>query len=243
MTTAPRTDYTQSPMHQGTRQRTGDQVDQQFIHDLLTVLGDCRLLWLPNLTDTTTSTERSRHAAAITWSESMVAFDATRARLGAGVVVIFNGTDEEGDTPDADRLSFGDGAVEQPFSVVALIKPDVNNATMTIASKQNSATAEEWELYLNSSGRPSFNLRDESASANLGRQDATAFGTSWGLAIGTYDGGGSEPGIRVYKDAARVDDTSFSSGSYTAMENTAALVNIVPASPRRASSSTARSRS
>ena len=96
-------DYHVSPLHQGPRSRTGDQVDRQLVHDLLAVLGDCRLLWLPDLADTTTSTERGRHAGTITWSESLGSWDATRARLGAGVAVAFNGTDEEGDVPDADR--------------------------------------------------------------------------------------------------------------------------------------------
>ena len=96
-------DYHHSPLHQGSRSRTGDQVDRQLVTDLLRVLGDCRLLWLPNLTDTTTSTERSRHAGTITWSESLASFDTRPARLGSGVAVAFNGTDEEGDVPDADR--------------------------------------------------------------------------------------------------------------------------------------------
>ena len=80
-------DYGPSPLHQGSRSRTGDQVDRQFVADLLRVLGDCRLLWLPNLTDTTTSTERSRHAGTITWSESLAAFDTRPARAGADPTV------------------------------------------------------------------------------------------------------------------------------------------------------------
>ena len=124
MTNTPRADYVPSHLHQGTRSRTGDQVDRQLVHDLLGLLGDCRLLWLPNLTDTTTSLERSRHGATITWSESLASFDGARARLGSGVSVPFNGSDEEGDVPDAARYSFGDGVADQAFSLVVLASFD-----------------------------------------------------------------------------------------------------------------------
>ena len=219
-------DYGPSPLHQGSRSRTGDQVDRHFVHDLLAVLGDCRLLWLPNLTDATTSTERSRHAGTITWSESLASWDTARARLGSGIAVAFNGTDEEGDLPDADRFSFGDGSSDQGFSVGMLIKPDVNNVTMRLLAKQNSPTAEEWVVGLDSLGQPFFQLTDESASATLERSRTTPIGTDWVLLVCTYDGSGAEAGVRIYVDAARVDDTAGSAGSYTAMENTAALVHL-----------------
>ena len=220
-------EYGASPLHQGSRSRTGDQVDRHFVHDLLAVLGDCRLLWLPNLTDETTSTERSRHAGTITWSESLASWDFARTRLGSGVAVAFNGTDEEGDVPDADRLSFGDGAADQGFSVGALIRPDGSLVSADILAKESSATAEEWRLGLSGAGHPTFILTDESASATLARRDATALSAdAWVLLVCTYDGSGAAAGINVYKDAALVDDTDDSSGTYEAMENTAALVHI-----------------
>ncbi|MCH8848225.1 MAG: hypothetical protein J4N29_05065 [Chloroflexi bacterium] len=219
-------DYHVSPLHQGPRSRTGDQVDRQLVHDLLAVLGDCRLLWLPDLADTTTSTERGRHAGTITWSESLGSWDATRARLGAGVAVAFNGTDEEGDVPDAGRYSFGDGAADQPFSIVALIKPDANDALMTIVGKLDSAAAEEWELSLSASGHPQLVLTDESAAATLAGRDAAAAGTGWVLLAATYDGSRAASGLRLYKDAANRTLTDDSSGAYTAMENTAASVHL-----------------
>ena len=219
-------DYDRNPFHQGSRSRTGDQVDRQFVADLLEVMGGCLLFWLPNLTDAATSTDRSRHAATITWSESLASWDTARARLGAGVAVAFNGTDEEGDVPDADRYSFGDGLADSPFSIVALVKPDANNALMTLLGKLNSATAEEWELGLSASGHPQLIMTDESASATLAGRDAAAMGTDWVLLGGTYDGTGAASGLRIYKDAANRTLTDDSSGSYTAMENTAALVHV-----------------
>ena len=221
-------DYHVSPLHQGPRSRTGDQVDRQLVHDLLAVLGDCRLLWLPDLADTTTSTERGRHAGTITWSESLGSWDATRARLGAGVAVAFNGTDEQGDVPDADRCSFGDGAADQGFSVGALIKPDVTNATMVVMGKQESSAAEEWLLQINPSGFVALFCRDESAGGQISQRDETSpIGTDWVLVVATYDGSRTRAGISIYRDGVETATyTNGDTGTYEAMENTAARVHI-----------------
>ena len=218
-------DYHPSPLHQGSRSRTGDQVDGQLVSDLLRLLGDCRLLWLPNLTDTATSTDRSRFAAPITWSESLASWDTARARLGSGITVTFNGTDEEGDLPDTDRYSFGDGLADSPFSIVALVDTDVADAVGAILSK--GGTADEWILRIDATGRPEFLLSDASTGGVIGRQDATALPTSTRvLLVCTYDGSEAESGIRIYLDAARVDDTGTSSGTYIAMENGPSLIGI-----------------
>ena len=228
MTTWPRSEVRPSRLHQGSRSRTGSQVDRQFLHDLLGLLGDCRFLWVPNLTDTTTSTEASRHAGTVTWSESVAAFDTPPARLGAGAVVDFNGTDEEGDTPDADRLSFGDGAADQPFSSVMLIRPDAPlGGTQNLFAKSNSLSAQEWELDLQSgTGYLRMALFDESASARIERLAGVSMGSSWTMVGHTYDGGGSVAGLRLHQDAVRSDVTTNTSGSYVALENTASALHI-----------------
>ena len=104
-----------------------------------------RALWLPGKSGTTL-TDKSRHARVLTWSEDVSAFDAPPAELGSGYAVTFNGTDEEGDTPDSDDLSFGDGAVDQPFSVVWVGTPDTDTSAQTLISKPNPATVDQWEL-------------------------------------------------------------------------------------------------
>lgn len=205
---------------------TGEQSVGDFVQGLLTLMGDCRLLWLPNLTDTTTSTDKSRHATTITWSESLAAFDAARTSLGAGVTVAFNGTDEEGDVPDADRYSFGDGANDSPFSVIALVDPDVNDATMSLVAKENAASAEEWGFELNASGHAVARLTDESASATLTATYATPVGTSEVLLGLSYNGSKANAGLRIYVDGTNRSIIRGGSGTYVAMENTAALTHI-----------------
>ena len=221
MVTDTRIEYRPNPLRQGSRNRRGDQVDREFVGQLLHLLGDVRAIWLPGKSGATL-TDRSRYVRVLTWSEDVSAFDTKPVELGSGYAVHFNGTDEEGDAPDADELSFGDGAVDQPFSVIALVRPDTNSNTEAILAKDElttGSTQREWFFLLNG-GRPEFSLRDDSASASIGRRDATTVtAATWTLLVGTYDGSRAEPGIRLYKDANRVDDTSIGSGAYTAMEN------------------------
>lgn len=205
------------------------QHTKEFTSKLLAFLDDCRFLWLPNLADTTTSTDESRHAATITWSESLASFDTARTSLGSGTAVPFNGTDEEGDTPDNDRLSFGDGLNDEPFSIVALV--NLTDATSSVILAKFDLTTgsqvREWILSLNSADGPEFLLYDESLNAQIGRLDTTALTEgSWVLIVATYDGGGSAGGISIYVDAVRVDDTNNSSGAYTSMENTAQEIQL-----------------
>jgi len=90
-----------------------------------------------------------------------------------------------------------------------------------------SASQEEWLLELDASDRPRFALYDDSASARIGRLDATALTENvWALLTATYDGSGASTGIRLYLDAARADDTSDDSGAYVAMENGTEVVAL-----------------
>lgn len=202
---------------------TGDQKRDEFIAHILDICGQTELFWLPALGDTTTTTEVSRNARVITYDATIATRKATQ---GSGISVDYDGTDDEADTPDVDGLSLGDGAVDQPLSIVVLCKPDVNNALMTLLAKSNSATAEEYELFLDASGHLNFALLDESATATLEARYAAAVGTDWVLLGGTANGTGGIGGLAVYTNGVSRAVTDDSSGTYVAMENTAALVHL-----------------
>ena len=204
----------------------GDQVRDDFISKLHTICGDgdfVRLLWLPKKGDTTTTTSEEKDSRVFTYDATIAA---RISNLGSGVSVDFDGTDDEADVPDNDDFTFGDSLSDKPFSVVVLCKPDVNNALMTLLAKSNSATAEEWELFLDASGHLNFALLDESATATLEARYAAAVGTDWVLLGGTYNGIGGIGGLAVYTNGVSRAVTNDSSGTYVAMENTAALVHL-----------------
>lgn len=204
-----------------------DQQRDAFEAKFLDICGDTRLLYLPRGTETTTSTDRSRNARTFTYDATVAARYAT---LGSGVSVDYDGSANEADVPDAGNLSFGDGAVDQPFSVVVLANVDDTAALQMLLSKYDittGSTKKEWRLQVDSLDRLAFYLEDDSASALIGRVDSA--GTvqgSWALFVATYDGSAASTGIRLYQNGALVDDADDNSGSYVAMENTASLVRL-----------------
>ena len=226
MTTEAKIEYRANPLRQGARSRRGAQVDREFVERLLHLLGDVRALWLPEKTGTIL-TDRSRNARVLTWSEEISAFDAGPEELGSGYAVTLNGADEEGDTPDSDDLSFGNGVADSPFSVSALVNPSDATSSVVLSKFDTSASQEEWLLELDASDGPRFALYDDSASARIGRIDATALTeNAWALLTATYDGSGASTGMRLYLDAVRVDDTGDDSGAYVAMESGSEVVAL-----------------
>lgn len=222
MTIREQIEYSSNPLRQGSRNRRGDQVDAAFARHLLSVLGDTRGLWMAGKSGTTL-TDRSRNARVLTWSEAVQSFDSPPAELGSGYEVAFNGSDEEGDIPDDGDLSYGDGMVDQPFSVFALVRTGADPTSRAILGKWDLTTSSEdreWVLGCDGSDRPYFSLYDESADAQIGRYDGTALSPSTRyLLVVTYDGVGASTGLRIYLNAARVDDTDSNSGTYVAMED------------------------
>ena len=202
----------------------GDERRDQFYHDLLAILGPTQLLWTPETGDTTTSTSRDRYGVTIT-------YDATVASrfspLGSLWALDFDGTDDEADTPDLARFSFGDGNADQPFSIVALVNPDtVAAGDRVLLAKENSAAAEEYRFQI-ATANPELVLTDESASAIISviASTVSVVGT-WTLVAATYDGSGSNMGLNIYTDGVSDISSRSASGTYVAMENTAALVHL-----------------
>jgi hypothetical protein len=205
----------------------GDQVRNAFVAKLLNIGGDVRLLWLPKSSDTTTTTDASRNARVFTYNESLASFDTLMESLGTGRAVVFNGTDEEADVPDAANLSFGDGAVDKPFSIVALVNLADATSSAILTKYDTTSGQREWIFQIATSDRPTFQVYDDSASARIGRQDATALGqNAWHILVATYDGSRASTGLRIYLDGARVDDTDNNTGTYVAMENGTEVVAL-----------------
>lgn len=199
--------------------------EKEFIGKLLAIAGDVRMLWMPSLTGTT-ATDKSRHEATITYSKEISTWDTPPSKLGNGTVATFDGTDEEGDTPDNNRLSFGDGANDSPFSVLALINTATLSGNQEVIAKESSAAAAEWRMQI-TSGKLDFYLSDESASSSLNRgSTASLVVDTWLLGGYTYDGSSLHAGAKMWKDGVELASTGSFSSTYTAMENTVAITGI-----------------
>lgn len=201
-----------------------DAMRREFIGDFLAIVGDTRLLWLPNNSDTTTTTGADLNGKTITYEATIAG---RISPLGSGTAVDFDGSANFGeDTSDSDIYSFGDNAADEPLSIVVLCKPDANDTTYSLVSKANSASAEEYLFQLTSNGYPQLVIYDESATTNLSGAYETAAGTDWTLLTAVYDGSGSVTGIKNYVDGVAVTTALAESGTYIAMENTAATTRL-----------------
>lgn len=131
---------------------------------------------------------------------------------------------------DHANYSFGNGTVDGPMSVGAWIRPNAVNANAVIAKYDSAGTLREWQFFINSSGQLSLELYDESADATeIGATTSALTLGQWQHAVATYDGGETDPVVTFYVNGAVSAGSSPStaeSGSYVAMENTAAPLTI-----------------
>lgn len=204
----------------------GDQARDAFIADVLAITGDTRLFWLPRSSETTTSTDRSRNARTFTYDATVAS---RYSQQGSGVAVTFDGTDDEADVPDADSLSFGDSQTDEPLSIVVVFKPTVEATNRVFLCKDDYTTGNtfrEWTFQIEGNGYLIGYVFDNSAAARLGRSYQVALTSVWQMAAMTYDGSAASTGIRIYRNAARVDNAADDSGTYTAMENLGETVKL-----------------
>jgi len=138
--------------------------------------------------------------------------------------VSFDGCEDYMDCGDDDDFSFGDGAGnDSPFSVSAWIK--MTDATDFIVASKDAGVSSNREYTIRFiSDKMHFYLIDPSPGTNyIGRLYNTAVTPeegSWIHVAFTYDGSKSETGIKIYLNSVKVDDTSYSGGSYDGMTNT-----------------------
>ena len=129
---------------------------------------------------------------------------------------------------DSNNYSFGNGTVDTPFSCGAWIRPNAI-ATNVIMGKYDSAgNLEEWRFFVDSAGKLSLELHDASASTTeIAVSDSALTVGQWVFAVASYDGGETDPVVNLYVNGAAVNaGATTETGSYVAMENTAAPLTI-----------------
>ena len=204
------------------------QIRERFLGNLLAIVGDARLLWTPKSTDTTGSTDESLNARAITWDATVAS---RLAALGNGYGQSFDGAANYGTTPDQANFSFGNGAADSSFSLLALANVTDTANGRDLVSK-NGATNAEWTYRITSADKAALFLTDQSVGTSPHRDtDAAITQGAWALFGVTYDqsagsGATAANGITHYANGLPVASTATNSGTYVAMENLAAQVEI-----------------
>lgn len=133
----------------------------------------------------------------------------------------FDGSNEYVEIPDSNDFSFGNGAVDSPFSVSAWIYMD-SAANFSIISKYGTDNR-EYYMTTAATGKLEIGFYSFDGTKTIGRRYNTALSTGqWYHIVMTYDGRGganAEDGIKLYVGGARKDDTDIKSGTYVAMDN------------------------
>jgi len=140
----------------------------------------------------------------------------------------FDGSSELINCGDSDIFSFGDGTTDEAFSVSAWIKMDTITNFVVLSKYGASASLREYAIGF--SPDKIYILLYDDNGAFRGRYYNTSTTTNDWLHIATtYNGVGgtnAQDGIKIYINGTRVDDSTYSSGSYTAMSNTTSELKI-----------------
>ena len=209
----------------------------EYYQTILAILGPTGVI-LPLIDNVETNsygptfTTRGAEKATFAWNEQPTGFDTTPGFQGTVPAVTFKGTDEEADSPDADFWSRGDGAADSQFSVGAWVNHSSLEGVQAILSKSDATKADadhEWTFLSDNSGRIELQLRDNSSEgiilARYAAGDALSVST-WAFVVATYSGSGDVGGFSLYKNGLRLQPSTDTAGTYTAMEDTPAPVRL-----------------
>jgi len=139
----------------------------------------------------------------------------------------FDGTGDYIDCGDSDIFSFGDGTSDSPFSFSAWV--NFIDATNSMILSKHTTGQFEYSFLVMSNDKLIFQLNSQLGSSLISRYyntPITGYEGQWIHLVGTYDGSRSASGIKIYLNGTRVDDTDFISGTYLAMNNGTAPVEI-----------------
>lgn len=111
-----------------------------------------------------------------------------------------------------------------PFSITAWVSLSADEGALDFIIANKMGTALEWSFAV-SGDQLNFTLYDESASqGSMGRLDTTTNyalyeGSGFIFVAGTYDGGASSSGVKLYLNDQQVDDSDNNNGTFANVDN------------------------
>ena len=111
-----------------------------------------------------------------------------------------------------------------PMSITAWVSLSADEGAADFMTVNKMGTAVEWHFHI-SNDQLALSLYDESAGkTTIGRLDTTTDyalyeGSGFIFIVGTYDGGSSSTGIKLYLHDQQVDDTDNNSGTFTNVDD------------------------
>jgi len=142
-----------------------------------------------------------------------------------------DGIDDYIDCGDSNDFSFGDGATDSPFSVSAWVKINSFATNNVVFSKDSGLPNREYAMgFFGGSKKLRFYIKDNGGNNQQSIDSTTLFAiNTWYNITCTYDGSGGSnaaDGMNIYVNSVLETPTNVIKGTYTAMSNTTAPVNI-----------------
>ena len=142
-----------------------------------------------------------------------------------------DGIDDYIDCGDSDIFSFGDGATDSAFSVSAWIKIKSFGTNNVVFSKDSGLPNREYAIgFFQGFKNLRFYIKDNGGNNQQSIDSTTLFALdTWYNITCTYDGSGGSnaaDGMNIYVNSVLETPTNVIKGTYTAMSNTTAPVNI-----------------
>jgi len=146
--------------------------------------------------------------------------------------ILLDGVDDYVDCGDNDNLSFGNGTTDSPFSISTWVKMTDATRFRIVFKADNTTGNNEYGFFCDASDRINFILYDSKLSVSRGRYynvGLISYQGQWINLVATYDGQGgtnAQNGIKIYLNGTQVDNVDVSTGTYTAMQNGGAPLEI-----------------
>ena len=142
-----------------------------------------------------------------------------------------DGIDDYIDCGDSNDFSFGDGATDSPFSVSAWINIKSFGTNNVVFSKDSGLPNREYAIgFFATSQKLRFYIKDNGGNNQQSIDSTTLFAlNTWYNITCTYDGSGGSnaaDGMNIYVNSVLETPTNVIKGTYVAMSNTTAPVNI-----------------
>ena len=142
--------------------------------------------------------------------------------------ILFDGIDDSFlvQSPANNTFTFSNGTTDSPFSFSLWINPSNVNPPKGVFSKNNNTTAKEYDvMFAFNNFRIKLHDTNGGGFIGMGMNSSLPINT-WSHMVITYDGSGSSSGLNIYFNAGLPGQTINQSGSYTAMQPSAAFLNI-----------------
>ncbi len=145
---------------------------------------------------------------------------ATPGKISGGAAL--SGTAQYFTVADNNRYSFTNGSADSAFTLSSWVKLTDITAANPVIDKYKPSGQREYVFGFLSSNLYAW-VFDESTGGLRGRR-ASGVGSwmsngTWALVHMTYDGSGTNGGVKIYINGVQRDDTDFTGGSYTCMQN------------------------